>query len=161
MKCIMIRRPKKFNGNFISRHFYPNYFRSWVNQINRGECYDWAYYAHRLFGLELWTTDWHAWVKEVHTAGNRHYDSESPNGVKNLLNLNFHRRNSYPIPWQSQSPTQLSLEDFKDFWDEIGAKNRYHWDSILEVNIKRVLGKRYSELTPIFPNRSSYITLPN
>lgn len=147
----MIRAPRHFNGTFISRHFFPSFFKfNTLKVINSGRCYDWAYFAHRLFGVRLWATDFHAWVQY----GRKHYDSETGKvGVMNFMNLGCNKRNAFPVPWQDHAPTPMELKEFKDFWDKHGGGFRRHWDSKLESELRCVLGKRFSELTPIFPER--------
>lgn len=154
----MIRAPRRFNGTFISRHFFPTFFENdALKVINSGRCYDWAYYAHRLFGAWLWTTDFHAWVQYQNPDQNdsrwraRFFDSETPNGVANFMGLSCNRRNSYPVPWDEHAPKRMELQAFKNFWDEHGGGHRRHWDSMLEAQLKTVLGKRFKEETPIFP----------
>lgn len=143
----MIRAPKVFNPTFINRHFFPNYLKHGIlDTINHGRCYDWAYYAHRLFKAQLWTTDYHAWVRW----DGRYFDSETVKGVRNFLGLRCNIRNAFPVPWSDNPPQEIHIQEFKDFWDEHGGGKRRHWDSILEVDLRKVLGHRYSELTPIF-----------
>ena len=143
----MIRAPRYFNGTFINRHFFPDYLKHGVlHTINHGRCYDWAYYAHRLFNTQLWTTDFHAWVRW----DNRYYDSETSGGVRNFLQLQCNVRNAFPVPWDGYPPKRVDVKEFKDFWDEHGGGKRRHWDTLLEADLRRVLGKRFSELTPIF-----------
>jgi len=153
----MIRAPRRFNGTFISRHFFPSFFEhNALKVINSGRCYDWAYFAHRLFGAQLWTTDYHAWVQIQNPDQNdgrwrtRYFDSETPNGVSNFMSLGCNIRNAYPLPWDEQAPQRVELQEFKEFWDEHGGGHRRHWGSMLEPQLQKVLGKRFSELTPIF-----------
>ena len=146
----MLRAPSRFNGTFINRHFFPAYFKhQTLSAINSGRCYDWAYFAHRLFGAELWSTDYHAWVQYE----GRHFDSETHKGVRSFMDLRCNRRNAFPVPWDDHGPSRMKLQNFKDFWDEEGGGRRRHWDSILEADLRRILGKRFSELTPIFPKK--------
>jgi len=144
----MIRVPKTpFNGTFISRHFFPDYFKyNNLRTINSGRCYDWAYFGHRLFGADLWATDFHAWCK----VGRKYHDSETGKyGVLNFMQLGCNRRNAYPLPWDEYGPQQMTLQEFKDFWDREGGGHRRHWDNMLEPLLQRVLGKRYRDTTPI------------
>jgi hypothetical protein len=162
----MIRAPRKFNGTFITRHFFPGFFQiKDVAAINRGKCYDWAYIAHRLYGVQLWSTDYHAWVEAMMPSPEnttesiggyswkpmvrRYFDSETPKGVSNFLTLGCNRRNSHPVPWEDQHPIRMTLIEFKEFWNHIGSGRRYHWDSHLEPQLKDVLKDRYKGVTPI------------
>ena len=143
----MIRAPRHFNGTFINRHFFPNYLKHGsLSLINQGRCYDWAYYAYRLFNVQLWTTDYHAWVR---WDGN-YFDSETVKGVQNFMKLRCNMRNAFPLPWDGQAPKRVDVQEFKTFWDEHGGGKRRHWDTVLEADLRNVLGKRFSELTPIF-----------
>ena len=154
----MIRMPRHFNGRFITRHFFPGYFLDKnFSAINRGQCYDWAYIAHRLFeGVQLWTTDYHAWIR----LGLKWHDSETCRaGVSNFMELGCNYRNS-PIPWEGQPPRSMEVGEFKDFWNKEGSGNRFHWDSILEKRLRTVLGKRFSESTPIFQRPLPCTTVP-
>ncbi len=160
----MIRVPQNFNGPFITRHFFPDYVRRQdVRGINSGRCYDWAYFAHRMFGVQLWTTDYHAWIQvnEHQKWGWKQlfFDSETVKGVNNFMLLGCNKRHA-PAPWDDQAPVRMTLEDFKEFWDEHGGGYKHHWDSMLENDLKRVLGKRYSELTPIFAKPKPALVIP-
>lgn len=145
----MIRVPSSFNGAFISRHFFPDFFKHNNRRgINGGKCYDWAYLAYRMFeGIQLWTTDYHAWVQY----GRKYHDSETGKfGVVNFMELGCCKRNCFPVPWESQAPIRMDVEPFKDFWNREGSGHRFHWDIMLEPQLKKVLGKRYKETSPIF-----------
>lgn len=166
----MLRLPKKFSSSFINRHFFPSYLQfNRLSSINTGRCYDWAFFAHRLFGVELWATDYHAWVEvwvpkakqpePVTTGGyyygpvkeRRYFDSETPKGVSSFMDLGCNIRCANPIPWESDPPKRFELEQFKQFWDKHGGGYKRHWDSMLEPELKKVLNKHYSEVTPIIP----------
>jgi len=151
----MIRAPRTFNGTFINRHFFPNYLKHGsLSLINQGRCYDWAYYAHRLFNAQLWTTDFHAWVR---WDGN-YFDSESANGFSNFMKQRCNMRNAFPLPWSFTPPVRMEVKAFKAFWDEHGGGKRRHWDTVLEADLRNVLGKRFSEMTPIFsPKPYSFV----
>lgn len=153
----MIRVPNNFNGSFITRHFFPDFLKyDNVQGINSGYCYDWAYYAYRLFpDVKLWTTDYHAWVQ----VGKKFFDSETRNGVSNFMLLGCNRRHG-PIPWEILPPIRMEVDSFKPFWDEHGGGHKRHWDSMLEKKLKKVLGKRYSEMTPIFAKPKPALVVP-
>lgn len=154
----MIRRPRGFNGTFISRHFFPDLFKvNALRVINTGACYDWAYLAYRLFeGVQLWTTDYHAWVR----VGRKWHDSETCRaGVLNFMELGCNYRNS-PIPWEGQPPRSMEVDEFKDFWNHEGSGRRFHWDNYLEPKLREVLGKRFREESPIFQTPLPSLTVP-
>jgi hypothetical protein len=158
--------PTRFNGTFITRHLFPDFF-VYNNQrgINSGYCYDWAYYAHRLFNAQLWTTDYHAWVlvntqdQRTGSWSQRFFDSETPGGVKNFMQLGCNVRHG-PVPWDDHAPKSMGVQAFKKFWDSHGAGYRYHWDSRLETNLRKTLGKRFREATPIIPRKPTAQQLP-
>lgn len=132
----MIEIPSQFEPEFISKNFFPKYYPARLGAINNGECYDWAYYAHRLFSnTNLWSTDYHAWIEK----DGFHYDSEAPGGVIGWENL---RTNTF---W-SGTPMRQSLEEFKEFWNQHGGGKKRHWDSILEKHMEIVLGDFYIPL---------------
>lgn len=154
----MIRVPSQFNGTFITRHFFPRFFRhNDLQSINAGHCYDWAYYAWRLFpNVVLWTTDYHAWVQ----VGKKFYDSETnPKGVLNFMHLGCNRRHG-PDPWADQHPVRMDVKDFQKFWNKHGGGFKNHWDSMLEGSLQKVLGKRYSERTPILHKPQPAMFIP-
>lgn len=160
----MIRVPQNFNGQFITRHFFPDYLKhNNVRGINSGRCYDWAYFAYRMFpNVELWTTDYHAWIHlrdESTDWKNLFFDSETLKGVTNFMLLGCNRRHG-PAPWDLQPPRRMGVELFKSFWNEHGGGYKRHWDSMLEKDLQRVLGKRYSEMTPIFAKPKPALVVP-
>ena len=155
----MIRVPSHFNGAFISRHFFSDYLKhNNLRGINSGRCYDWAYLAYRMFAdIQLWTTDFHAWVRY----GRKYHDSETGRfGVLNFMELGCNRRNAYPVPWEKQAPKLMGVDEFKKFWNGRGSGHRRHWDSLLEPQLKKVLGSRYRETTPIFQPPTPCTTVP-
>src|ERR1035441_2650908 len=116
----MIKAPASFNGRFVTRHLFRNYLEhKTLSFINMGRCYDWAYYAYHLFpDVQLWTTDFYAWVE----AKGKHWDSETPKGVKSYMKLGCNVRNSFPCPWDEQEPVTMEVDEFKDFWDRNGRE---------------------------------------
>lgn len=160
----MIRVPQHFNGAFITRHFFADYLRhDNVRGINSGRCYDWAYLAHRMFGVQLWTTDYHAWVQVREDEKWRYkqlfFDSETKRGVQTFMQLGCNVRHG-PVPWDEVAPQRMEVEAFKKFWNHHGGGYKNHWESMLEEDLKRVLGKRYSELTPIFAKPKPALVIP-
>lgn len=143
----MIRKPKSFNCLFVTRHFFRDYLEhNTIARINEGRCYDYAYFAYRMFpNVKLWTTDYHAWIEHK----NKFYDSQSINGVEDYMRLACNRQYA-PKPWEEQPPVKVNVNRFKSMWDNWGGGRRRHWDSHLERDLKYVLGYHYSELTPIF-----------
>lgn len=94
-----------------------------------GGCYDWAYLAYCLWAnVELWTTDYHAWVK----VGTKFYDSETFKGNTNLKKLGCNRR----CGWNEIEPMLVSAREFKTIWDEYGYSG-HSWDS----NLERIAGR--------------------
>lgn len=117
--------PSQFDASFISKVFYP---REWkyglLSSINTGRCYDWAYKAFCLWSdTELWTTERHAWVR----CGDKFFDSESPNGVPSVDKIPCNER----YGWDEVEPTAMTVESFKEFWNENGGGRKFHWDEIV------------------------------
>jgi hypothetical protein len=139
------RVPAIFNARFVARHFFPEKYPNQLRAINGGECYDFAWLCFRLFpGVQLWSSDWHAWVE----LQGKFFDSEALRGVTDYLDLPFHKRNR-EIYWDEQEPRSMDLTSFKALWDSVGIGRRCHWEGWHEHHLKRVLGKRYRETTPI------------
>jgi hypothetical protein len=170
MASSAIRTPKKFSSTFISKHFFIDHYLNYsLDQINYGECYDWAYIAHRLFGVQLWSTDYHAWVEvwkerklrpgepaphnRMHWPLERKwFDSETVRGVRGFEALGSHKRfgnQNFPVPWDNISPRAMTPQEFKELWNDIGAGHTFHWESLLETRLVSVLGKKYKASTPI------------
>jgi len=110
--------PKRFNANFITHTFFPEYIGE-EGFINSGRCYDWAYYAYCLFPtVQIWTTDFHAWIQY----GKRFFDSVHPLGSES--ELTYHG-------WDETEPCILPISEFKNMWDEIGGGRKHHWNRML------------------------------
>ena len=116
----MLVVPKKFSADFINRVFYPlEYSRATLQTINSGRCYDWAYYAYCLWNnVQLWSCDTHAWVH----VGEKFYDSESPDGVRDYSQLGCNSR----WGWEKE-PKPMNIGTFKSMWSRIGSGRRKHW----------------------------------
>jgi len=117
--------PQRFSASFVTRTFYPyEYKHKCRDEINMGQCYDWAYIAYCLWAnVELWTSDYHAWVK----VGTKFYDSETFNGDPDLKKLGCNRR----CGWGEVEPMQVSAHKFKVIWDTYGHPN-HEWDLQVE-----------------------------
>ena len=132
----MLIVPNEFDANFISSLFYPDDFReNDLGRINNGECYDWAYYAVRTFHhlpLKLYSTFAHAYIMYQ----DKFYDSETPHGEMDWLQLNTNR-------WWRGDPQLQPLDEFMHFWNRNGGGRTYHWDFYLEKNLSQKLGFDY------------------
>jgi hypothetical protein len=125
--------PAKFSANYITKTFFSHID---VEEINCGDCYNWAYLAYKVFhkcDIELWSTyAWghHAFIK----IGNRFYDAESPRGVKNYRNLHCFKDPEYKD--FSPNSRKQTLREFKRFWS--GALNPYRLDQEIEEEVSYV-----------------------
>lgn len=128
--------PEKFDANFINKNFfYKEWKGRYLDAINSGRCYDWAYIAYCLWSdVLLWTTDSHAWVQ----VGNSYFDSESIYGLKDHRKL----RCNTVWPGDELKPTVMTIRNFKIYWNEHGGGSTHHWPKL----IKKMLGLG---LTPI------------
>lgn len=130
----------KFSATFISRNFFPDYFPNKLRVINTGLCYDWAYYAYRLFPtVQLWSDYSHAWVQ----LGRRHYDSEVFRGTPDYRLLPCNRVCGLV------DPKPMPVETFKEHWNHNGGRRPEHWDIMLEAKLEKVTGNKYRQYSPI------------
>lgn len=84
-------------------------------QINYGNCYHWAYIAHRLIGGKLMLTEdkgGHAWLKY----NGFYYDSESIGGTPFFGRLKLFQHNGLPGVVRSSN----TIKEFIDLWDKVG-----------------------------------------
>lgn len=103
---------------FITDTFYSDWKR--VRAINCGECYSWAYLAHRVLqhrGIqsELWCSEDHAFLK----IGNKFYDAERPLGVLDYDRLPCNRATG------SHYAECLDMDEWKEVWNIDTRFN--HW----------------------------------
>lgn len=102
-----MKKLSKFDPQFITDTFFPQ-FKGRPNEINYGQCFQWAYLARQLYsGIELWDLKYHAFVKYK----GKFYDSETPNGIKDWRKLPIIKL------YDTQSGAQKSNElKFKINW---------------------------------------------
>lgn len=117
--------PQRFSASFVTRTFYPHEYKNKCrDEINMGRCYDWAYIAYCLWAnVELWTTDYHAWVK----VGTKFYDSETFRGEPYHMSLGCNNRCGF----NEIEPMPVSVHEFKETWDYHGNPT-HSWDLQLE-----------------------------
>lgn len=102
---------------------HPNFFRQYISpiEINYGDCFKWAWVAHKLFeDVELWSHESHAMIKRR----GRFYDSEALDGIKNWRRLRTIKDNSgigYP------SAEKMSAFSFIPFWN---CYNKCDWNAL-------------------------------
>lgn len=101
---------------FITDTFYSDW--KCVRAINCGECYSWAYLAHRVLqhrGIqsELWCSEDHAFLK----VGNKFYDAERPMGVLDCDRLPCN------MAIGSHYAEHLSMCEWKELW----CARKSHW----------------------------------
>ncbi len=123
----MIVNPSYFEPTIITDLF----FKGWDRQvINQGYCYEWSYFAHKLFNevdIKLWSTvnRHHAFIK----VGNNFYDSEAPQGMSVWQDLPCCRRVNPSQAWQ------MDLESYKKYWLKASRAERInrnipYWDYV-------------------------------
>lgn len=106
------------NLAWITKKYFPQLS---PQQINRGDCFNWAYVAYKNYdNVLLFTVEeygGHAFAK----IGNKYFDAESPYGELHWANLVFFRKvQKQIIPWQQ------SLNEFLIYWYDNG-KHQLVW----------------------------------
>jgi hypothetical protein len=120
------------NSKFFSHHTHPS-------NINKGECFLWAYYAWRLYkNLELWDMGAHAFVRDKVTG--KFYDSQRPNGEedwKELPATNWGYGCGCP---RCQLPARKFkvARKFRKAWKGMTKRFKVEWD-IIHLKIKKVI----------------------
>lgn len=78
-----MKKLSPFDPVLITKAYFPQFIHT-PDQINYGQCFEWAIYAHDTFkGIELYDITIHAFVKH----GGKYYDSERPQGEKDWHDL--------------------------------------------------------------------------
>jgi hypothetical protein len=109
----MRKLPGKIDGRLITREFFPEMV-GMESEINRGNCYRWAYIAYILYkDVSLYSNDAHAFAYQY----GKFFDSESPSGVTRMESL---KCNKYNCKKSCHSWLHPSVDDFVEFWDENG-----------------------------------------
>lgn len=115
------------NLTWITKKYFPHLSPL---QINSGNCYNWAHVAYKNYNsAELFTIEdygGHAFVK----IRRNFFDSESPLGEWNWLNLKFFQRaisratkvKGY-IPGLTSLPVKQSFIDFLEYWQNNGCNS--------------------------------------
>ena len=105
-----------------------------VRSINAGNCYHWAYIAHRLIGGQIYYNEYHACLK----LKGRYYDAERLDGVDDPEEL---RTFSF---WGVDNLRRAqTISQFRSFWKRNGT---YGWkadlcrDILAEIRTNRILG---------------------
>lgn len=127
---------------FINKTFFPEYLD--VAVINYGECFVWAYIAHRLYSnIELWDMEAHAFVRSEETG--KFYDSERPKGVDDWRDLpaaNF-GQGCGCFSCQKGAQKYSSIATFRDVWKEQQKRLGINFQEI-DRQIEQILKfKRY------------------
>src|SRR3990167_4054009 len=108
----LMKKPKKFSPRFITRKFYRGYCGC-EREINRGQCFDWAYIAAHLYSdIELFQNDIHAWVRYK----DKFYDAQAEDGVVAIDDLPLFE---YPANMRFKTEfEEVDINDLKVFWSE-------------------------------------------
>lgn len=106
---------QQFTPSLIHSIFFKQYTHP--IEINWGQCFHWAYIAYKLFdNVELWSSQYHAFIK----FGNRYFDSEHLNGIKNWKKIRT-------IKEYYGSAVRHSEKQFKLYW---GQYNIINWGEL-------------------------------
>jgi len=120
------------NNNFFSHHARPS-------DINKGECFLWAYYAYRLYpNVELWDMGAHAFVRDKVTG--KFYDSERPNGEEDWQDLpatNFGKGCGCPICRRPARKFGVARK-FRKAWRGMTKKFNVKWN-IIHLKVKHTI----------------------
>lgn len=111
------------NLTWITKKYFPQLSPL---QINSGNCYNWAHVAYKNYNsAELFTIEeygGHAFVK----IRSKYFDSESPIGEQNFMDLKFFRRavmrKEYNPRFQAL-PRKQSFIDFLEYWQINGSSS--------------------------------------
>jgi len=117
-----MKKIEKFDPKFITKTFFKNYS---PRDINRGQCFIWAYYAHLIFkDVQILFNDYHAFVKY----NGKFYDSQSLNGETDWRLLKTCKK--YP-----SFSRKTTIDHFKHTWGNLwGQTDRFDitWDELEE-----------------------------
>lgn len=106
-------QPSLIHNNFFSNHLHPM-------EINFGDCYKWAWIAHKLFNdVELWSHESHAFIKYR----GKFYDSEMLDGTKNYRRLRTIKESLGMFP----SAVKMSPNEFIPYW---GVYHQCDWNAL-------------------------------
>jgi hypothetical protein len=117
-----------FNPAAITEIHFPH---TVIESINYGRCFIWAYLCYSTFdNVELWTTDWHAFVKH----NGKFYDSEVPNGIEDWKLLPTCARFCLmsPAHYYQQNAYSQTPHEFREFWreDQVCDYGYSSWDAL-------------------------------
>ena len=117
-------------SNFRPGRICPHFFSHCKDpkEINKGECFIWAYLAHLLHvGVEIWYVDCHAFVRYK----GKFYDSENLKGVRDWRDL--------PATEGCRLPAQhYTAHEFKKGWRTQPKRFQTSWIQI-ELDAKEYL----------------------
>ena len=138
-----MKKPKKFSPRFITRKFYRGYCGC-EREINRGQCFDWAYIAAHLYSdIELFQNDIHAWVRYK----DKFYDAQAEDGVVAIDDLPLFE---YPANMRFKTEfEEVDINDLKVFWSEKWDFTEKHW-KYLKSRIRKAGFKPTRKEEPIF-----------
>ena len=108
--------------------------------INRGNCYRWAYVAYMLYGGDLISVERfgaHAFIK----IGNKYYDSESPQGVEDWKHLPFFTKPS-AVDVSDKDAIQLPPEKFQTYWGFSQQEVVHIYDTLVYQNDSEINSAR-------------------
>jgi hypothetical protein len=124
---------------FINRTLFPHHQD--VSEINKGECFLWAYYAYRLYNnLELWDMGSHAFVRDK--VSGKFYDSERPQGEENWKDLpatNFGKGCGCPVCKRPARHFKVARK-FRYSWRSLARRSNVKWN-LIHLRVKLTIEK--------------------
>lgn len=84
-------------------------------RINSGDCFNWAYITHCIYGGRLCSFYNHAIAHAFILINGKYYDAEALNGVNNWKRLPYFKRNLNYI--LNAKPMRHEIEKFIQYWD--------------------------------------------
>lgn len=89
-----------------------------ARQINRGDCYRWAYVVKRMFSKAILCSDLYEGTHAFIRIEGLYYDSQSPLGVRHWRNLAFYRSDS-AASIKRLNVTETGVTEFQRLWGNI------------------------------------------
>ena len=128
-----MKKLSPFNPQLITEAYFPQFVKT-PDQINYGQCFEWALYAYDTFEqLELFDVGIHAFVRY----NSKFYDSERLKGVKDWQDLPAAdlKRDVFGdfIPL-----TKYSRQEFVNTWRTQPMRFGTSWEE-MSANVEKVL----------------------
>lgn len=128
-----MKKLSRFQPVLITKTFFPGIP---IAQINRGQCFKWAYLTYRIFAnTELWDMGSHAFIRYR----NKFYDSARLNGVSNYIDLPATNNGIGCGCERCRKPAKRAyVPAFKHTWRGCQAKFGVDWDELDRQALKLI-----------------------